>query len=80
MPLGLPDPREMGYYFALAQVGFEMVAPIGVGIALDYYFDWTPWGTVVGLVVGFLGGMTHLILMVRQHDAEERRQPPGDTP
>ena len=35
-----PDSREMGYYFALAQIGLEMVAPMGLGIGLDYWFGW----------------------------------------
>jgi F0F1-type ATP synthase assembly protein I len=67
----------MGYAFALAQVGLEMVAPIGIGLLLDYYFGCLPWATVGGAVLGFVGGMTHLILMVKQHEAEERRRPPG---
>jgi F0F1-type ATP synthase assembly protein I len=75
-----PDAREQGYAFALAQIGVEMVAPLGVGLALDYYFGWGPWATVIGCVVGFVGGMAHLILLVRQHDAEERRPPPGRAP
>jgi F0F1-type ATP synthase assembly protein I len=68
----------MGYYFALAQIGLEMVAPMGVGLGLDYYFNWTPWATVVGCLLGFVGGMVHLVLLVQQHDSEERRgRPPG---
>ena len=73
-----PNSREMGYYFALAQVGLEMVAPMLVGIGLDYYFGWGPWATVIGLGLGFVGGMIHLIAMVKQHDAEQRQKPPGD--
>lgn len=72
-----PSSREMGYYFALAQIGGEMVLPMIVGIFLDYYFGWTPWATVIGLAVGAVGAMTHLVLMTRQHDAEERRPPEG---
>jgi len=74
-----PDSREMGYYFALAQIGLEMVAPMGLGIGLDYWFGWTPWATVIGLVLGFVGGLVHLVLLVQRHDAEERR-PPGGAP
>jgi F0F1-type ATP synthase assembly protein I len=75
-----PNSKEMGYYFALAQVGVEMVAPIGLGLALDYYFGWLPWATVVCAVLGFVGGMAHLVLMVTKHDAEERQKPPGGAP
>jgi F0F1-type ATP synthase assembly protein I len=70
--------RELGYYFALAQIGLEMVAPIGIGLLLDYWFGWLPWATAACAVLGFVGGMAHLVLMVHQHDAEERRRPPGD--
>ncbi len=75
-----PDSRETGFYFALAQVGLEMVAPMLLGLGLDYAFGWMPWATVIGLGVGAVGGMLHLILMVRQHDAEKRRRPPGGAP
>ncbi len=72
MPEGRPDLKELGYYFALAQVGLEMVAPLGIGIALDAYFGWKPWATVIGAIFGFTGGLLHLILMVKQHDKSER--------
>jgi F0F1-type ATP synthase assembly protein I len=76
-----PNSREMGYYFALAQVGVEMVAPMGLGLLLDYWFDMMPWATITGLIVGFVGGLVHLVMMVNRHDAEERRQkPPGGAP
>ncbi len=80
MPLPPPSSRETGFYFALAQVGLEMVAPIGIGALLDAYLGWTPWGIVGGCIVGFAGGMLHLVVMLQQHEAEQRRQPPGDKP
>jgi F0F1-type ATP synthase assembly protein I len=76
---GPPDSKELGYYFSLAQVGMEMVAPMGLGIFLDYSFGWTPWGTVIGFVLGFVGGFAHMLMMVQRHDAEQRSQPPRDT-
>ncbi len=75
-----PDPRELGYYFALAQVGLEMVFPLGVGLVLDHYLNWSPWATVVGAVVGFVGGLFHLVIMVSRHDAEKRRKGEGEGP
>jgi F0F1-type ATP synthase assembly protein I len=74
-----PNSREMGYYFALAQIGLEMVAPIGLGLLLDYWLGWMPWATVICTVLGFVGGMIHLVVMVQRHDAEERRPPGGAT-
>jgi F0F1-type ATP synthase assembly protein I len=78
MSKGPQDSKELGFYFSLAQVGLEMVTPMGVGIFLDYSFGWKPWATVIGFVVGFIGGFAHLMVMVQRHDAEERSRPPGD--
>lgn len=79
MPRGLPDPKELGRYYSLAQVGLEMVVPIGVGLALDHYLGWTPWATVCGAVLGFSGGLLHLVAMLKQHDqadaSKKRRDP-----
>jgi F0F1-type ATP synthase assembly protein I len=72
MPGGRPDDRELGYYFSLAQVGLEMVMPLGVGAWLDYYFGWAPWATLIGAVFGFVGGLLHLLLLVNQHNASDR--------
>ena len=68
MPLGLPDRREMGRYFALAQVGLEMVVPIVIGVLVDSYFGWSPWGVVVGVIVGFVGGLLHLLALLKSFD------------
>jgi len=65
------DPKELGFYFALAQVGLEMVAPLGLGLALDYWTEWTaPWGLIGGTILGFVGGLAHMVIMAN-------RQPPG---
>ncbi len=74
-----PSSRETSFYYALAQIGLEMVAPIGIGVAIDYLFNTLPWVTAACAVLGFVGGMAHLILLVQQHDAEERRPPGGQT-
>jgi F0F1-type ATP synthase assembly protein I len=76
MPLGLPDSKEMRFYLSLAQVGTEMVAPLLVGLLLDWLFGWLPWATVVGAVLGFVGGMYHMIslLSVYQREEEEQRE------
>lgn len=61
-----PSPREMGRYFALAQIGLEMALPIGVGAWLDYRWGTSPWLVITGVIVGFAVGMVHLWLMLRQ--------------
>jgi hypothetical protein len=78
MPEKPPNARELGFYAALAQVGIEMVAPMVLGIFLDIKFDWTPWATVSGFVFGFVGGFLHLLVLLKQHEEEQKKQPPGD--
>jgi F0F1-type ATP synthase assembly protein I len=74
MPEERPDPKEIGYYFALGQVGLEMVAPIVLGLWLDGQFGWSPWGAVAGAVFGLVVGLMHLVYMLNQRD---RRGPHG---
>lgn len=66
-----PNPRDLGRPFALAQVGLEMVAPIVLGLILDSKLDWSPWGVVVGAVVGLVGGLAHLIVQANRLDKKE---------
>lgn len=75
MPRGPIDPKEMGRYFAIAQVGLEMVVPVGIGLALDYYLAWMPWGTIVGAVLGLACGLIHLIALTNK----DNPAPPAKT-
>ena len=66
-----PDHQQLGQYYALAQVGFEMVAPLVGGLMVDYFFGIMPWGAVLGAVIGFVGGVAHLVfLMNRDNDRD----------
>ncbi|MCS7014528.1 MAG: AtpZ/AtpI family protein [Gemmatales bacterium] len=60
------SPREVGRYFALAQVGLEMALPIAVGAWLDYRWGTMPWLVITGVIVGFAVGMIHLWLLLRE--------------
>lgn len=66
MPIGPPDAKKLAFYFSLAQIGLEMVAPIAVGVVLDHQLGWKPWGTVVGALFGLVAGLGHLIVMLNQ--------------
>ncbi len=57
--------RHLQRLMILGQVGAEMVAPIGIGFAIDWCFGILPWLTVVGAVVGFVGGICHLVYLNR---------------
>jgi F0F1-type ATP synthase assembly protein I len=71
------NPKELGRYFAMGQVGLEMVAPIVVGLLLDRYLGWTPWGVVAGAVLGLVGGLAHLIHLSNQEDKLASRKGGG---
>ena len=60
-------------YAALAQVGTEMVAPLIVGLVLDFQLDTKPWLTLAGVVLGFAGGLYHLVAVLV-------RKPPAGPP
>lgn len=64
----LGDPRDVRRYMTLSQVGLEMVAPIGLGLAVDHFLGWSPWGVIVGAVLGFAVGLVHLIVVVSKDD------------
>ena len=68
---GPPNHREMGRYFALAQVGLEMVAPVAVGAYLDSRLGWAPWGVVGGAVLGLVGGLAHLLVMLKRFEPKD---------
>ncbi len=60
-----PDRRDWYRWIALGQIGMEMVSPIVVGLLVDYWLGWAPWVTVIGAVVGFAGGMAHLLTILK---------------
>jgi hypothetical protein len=54
-------------------VGLEMVAPIGLGAAIDYYCGWRiPWATLTGVVLGFAGGFYHLLALSKRLDEGDK--------
>jgi F0F1-type ATP synthase assembly protein I len=79
MPAGSEEPRKFGLYLALGQAGLEMVAPLGLGVWLDWLLGWTPWLTLCGIVIGFVGGLTHMIVIANRlnsPDAATRSRQP----
>src|SRR5262245_35075009 len=81
MPKHPPEARDLGHYFSLAQVGLEMVVPVGAGVLLDNHFGWQPWGVVVGAVLGLATGLTHLAALSRRRNRHEAgRRPTGTAP
>jgi len=66
MPTDREDPRRVGYYVALSQIGFEMAAPIGLGYLIDRWLDLFPWLTIGGAILGLAGGLFHLVVMTKE--------------
>jgi len=66
-----PKFGDVGRYFALAQVGMEMVAPIVLGVFLDSQFGWRPWGVIAGAVFGLVGGLSHLVVMLNRFNKQD---------
>jgi len=46
----------LGIEFAAAVVGFTLV-----GYWVDYHYQCSPWGVVVGVLLGLIGGFYNLI-------------------
>ncbi len=68
---GAPGPKGEGRadYSSLALASTataELVAPVLLGVWLDHQFGWAPWGVAVGGVVGFVGGITHLMMIANR--------------
>src|SRR5262245_15568427 len=77
---GLPPTDRLGKYLAMGQVGMEMVAPIVLGLFLDHHFGWQPWCTVVGAIIGLVGGVGHLVQMQKRLQDKDHPQRRQDTP
>lgn len=69
-----PSPRELGFYYSLAQVGMEMAAPVAIGVLVDIYGRTAPWGTIVGATLGFAGGLLHLISVIQRQEERSRER------
>ncbi len=77
----MPKPSRgsrLAYYGELSQVGFEMAAPIGLGALLDYWGGWRyPVATVIGAVLGLVGGIFHLVVLGNR-ESEINDDPPDE--
>ena len=71
MPDGSADSKEFGKYLAFAQVGFEMVVPVVLGLVADNYLGSRPWGVTAGTVLGLVGGLWHLVILARRFEEAE---------
>jgi F0F1-type ATP synthase assembly protein I len=54
----------------VSTLGLEFALPAFLGVLLDRWWNTSPWATVVGAVLGFAGGLVHLLRMARQRSAD----------
>ena len=67
--LGMPgDRKDLSRYLALTQVGLEIAVPPVLGLLVDHWLDCFPWGVVVGAVLGFAGGLVHLVKLSKEEE------------
>jgi F0F1-type ATP synthase assembly protein I len=69
----------MGHYFALAQIGLEMVVPILGGLAIEYYLGGRPWGVITGAALGLIGGFAHLLVLLSRENKNRSSKPRRDS-
>jgi F0F1-type ATP synthase assembly protein I len=67
-----PNRRELGLDFTLAQIGLEIIAPLVVGVLIDINVGTMPWLTIAGVVLGFVGGITHIVILSNKQEAGRR--------
>lgn len=67
---------------ALAGLGFELVAAVAgftfVGYWIDRHYATEPWGTVVGAVLGIIGGLYNFVrVATRAAELDDESSGPG---
>ena len=55
--------QMMARLMMIGTVGMEMVAPIGIGAAVDYWTGWWPLFLIIGAVLGLVVGIVHLVVL-----------------
>lgn len=80
------DPKADAGFKKLAGIGFELAAAVGgftfLGYLWDRHFGSSPWGTLVGAILGLIGGMYNLIRqsLLATRSSGEIKKTNGDGP
>jgi F0F1-type ATP synthase assembly protein I len=80
MPLIPGNRRMLGRAMALTQVPVEMVGLLVLGLVGDNYLHTTPWLSVIGAVLGFVLGLSHLVIIVNQMNKDSSSESPRESP
>jgi F0F1-type ATP synthase assembly protein I len=65
--------KDLARYMALSQVGLEIVGPAVLGLLLDSRMGWGPWGLIAGTILGFIGGLVHLVHLANKANEDENK-------
>jgi F0F1-type ATP synthase assembly protein I len=79
MPLVPGDRRGVGQAMLLAQVPLEMMSLLVLGLLGDHFLGTTPWLSVSGAVLSFVGGMAHLVLIINRMNKDSSSGPPRES-
>lgn len=53
---------------------FTIIAGAGLGLLVDWWQGTRPWGTLVGLGVGFVGAFIRIVRATQRQEREERER------
>lgn len=67
---GTPSARDHRSVARVYQLISELVAPIVLGLLVDWQFATSPWGLLIGTLVGLLMGGWGVSRLIRQLDRE----------
>jgi len=62
-------------YIKTSAVGLEFALAIGISALIGYYLDkrfgWSPWGLIIGMIIGTLAGVKRLWTFSKEYLAKE---------
>ncbi len=69
-------PRKAPAWLLAATAGSTLVGTVVGGLLLDLQFGWTPWGTLIGLILGCFSCISILMRAAKL----AREEPPDASP
>ncbi len=61
---------KYGAYLALgAQIAASMIVPVVIGIYIDKQWNFSPWGVIIGALLGF-GGMISIVIKLAHRSGD----------
>lgn len=68
------DLAKYGKYIALgSQIAASMIIPVVLGIYLGRYWNFDPWGVIIGTLLGF-GGLISIVLKLASQTGKSEYQ------